>query len=187
MAEDLSLTIAQRSAIQQLAFVPQDFEATLRHWTGPMQVGPFFLLEHLPYRDVLYRGRPVEVDASIALSYWGDIQIEIIVQHNDRVLSGYTEPSINGRDALHHILVETADVDALHASYLKRGGTTLMTGHVPGAGRFIYIDMGNGGPHIELAELSPKFFRLFDYMKTQAAAWDGRDPIRSVPDESLWG
>ena len=186
MADDPALPLARRSAIRQLAFVPRDFEATLRHWTETMQVGPFFLLEHLPYRDVLYRGRPIEIDVSIALAYWGDIQIEIIAQHNDDVPSGYTEANANGRDALHHILVETADVDALHASYLERGGTTLMTGRVPDAGRFIYIDMGQGSPHIELAELSPRFMRLFDYMKAEAAGWDGRDPIRSVPDESVW-
>ena len=75
---------------------------------------------------------------------------------------------------------------SLHASYLERGGKTLMTGHVPDAGRFIYIDMGRGSPHIELAELSPRFTRLFHYMKAMAAGWDGSNPIRSVPDDFVW-
>ncbi len=151
-----------------------------------MGVGPFFLLEHLPYQNVVYRGKPVEIDVTVALAYWGNLQIEIIKQHNEQVVSGYTEPNEIRREGLHHMLVESDEVDALHAAWLAQGATELMTGSVPNAGRFIYLETGDGGPHVELVHLEPRFYRLFDYIKEQARVWDGRDPIRAVPDESVW-
>ncbi len=80
-----------------------------------------------------------------------------------------------------------ADIDAAHRTCLAQGGETLMTGQVPGAGRFAYIDMGDGGPHVEFAELTPRFRdALFGYIADAARNWDGRDPIRGLPDESVW-
>jgi len=174
--------LGRRSDVRQLAFVPTDFDATLRFWNETMGVGPFFLLEHLPYREVLYRGAPIEIDVSVALAYWGDMQIELVRQHDETIVSGYTESSAIRRDGLHHLLVETDDIDVLHAAYLAAGGTTLMTGQVPEAGRFIYIDMGDGGPHIELADLAPRFQAVFDHMRRAAQDWDGTDPVRALPD-----
>lgn len=176
-----SLPLARRSDVRQIAFVPTDFDAALRFWTESMGVGPFFLLDHLPYRDVVYRGTPIAIDVSVALAYWGDIQIELIRQHDAGTISGYTESSPIRRDGLHHLLLETEDIDALHAAYLERGAVTLMTGRVPDAGRFIYIDVGDGGPHIELAEIAPALQAVFDHMRREAAHWDGRDPLRSLP------
>lgn len=178
------LPLARRSTVNQIAFVPRDFEAALRYWTDSLQVGPVFLLEHLPYTNVVYRGSPIQIDVSVALAYWGDLQIELIRQHND-VVSGYTESTPIRRDGLHHVLAGSIEIDKLHASYLENGGTTLMTGEVPDAGRFIYVDMGDGGPHIELTENVPRFVAVFDYMKKEAAHWDGRDPIRSLPSDVI--
>jgi methylmalonyl-CoA/ethylmalonyl-CoA epimerase len=175
-----------RGKVIQLAFVPKDFDAALRFWIERMGIGPFYLLEHLPYQNVIYRGQPITVDATVALAYWDDLQIEIIKQHNDEVLSGYTESTEVRAEGLHHVLVASDDIDALHKSWLDCGATELMTGSVPGAGRFIYLDVGDGGPHVELAYLEPNFRKLFDFMHREAASWDGADPIRQVPDESEW-
>jgi len=178
--------LRQRGKVIQLAFVPKDFDGALRFWIERMGVGPFYLLEHLPYQNVIYRGQPITVDATVALAYWNDLQIEIIKQHNEDVLSGYTEPGGIRGEGLHHVLVESDDIDALHMSWLDSGATELMTGGVPGAGRFIYLDVGDGGPHVELAHLEPRFLQLFDFMHGQAANWDGSDPVRHVPDEAEW-
>jgi hypothetical protein len=175
-----------RGEVKQIAFVPHDFDGALRFWIERMGVGPFFLLEHLPYRNVVYRGEPIEIDVSVALSYWGELQIELILQHNEDVVSGYTEPNIARREGLHHMLVESDRVDELHAAWLAQGAIELMTGIVPNAGRFIYLETGDGGPHVELVHLEPHFYRLFDYIREQARIWDGTDPSRSLPDESVW-
>lgn len=175
-----------RGQVIQLAFVPYDFDGALQHWIEGMGVGPFYMLDHLPYQDVVYRGNPIEIDCSVALAYWGDLQIELIRQHNVDVMSGYIEPNIARRDGLHHMLVHSDQVDELHAAWLSQGATELMTGRVPDAGSFVYLETGSDGPHVELVHLAPRFQRLFDFMREQARVWDGIDPVRSLPDEAVW-
>ena len=61
-----------------------------------------------------------------------------------------------------------------------------MTGRVSGAGRFIYLDVGDAEPHVELVQLEARFQQLFDFMRRQAANRDGWDPIRQVPEGGEW-
>ena len=42
--------IAALGEIMQLAFVPDDFDAAVKHWTQVMGVGPFFLMEGIHLR-----------------------------------------------------------------------------------------------------------------------------------------
>ena len=71
--------IAQLGGIMQLAYVPADPDAALAHWLK-IGAGPFFALDHVQLEDVRYRGRPAEIDFSMVLGYWGDLQVEIIRQ-----------------------------------------------------------------------------------------------------------
>ena len=75
--------LARLGPVMQLAWLPDDFDAALRHWTGTMGVGPFFLLENIKLEDMRYRGAPTDAVFSLALSYWGDTQIELIRPEND--------------------------------------------------------------------------------------------------------
>lgn len=178
-------TRIEKGEIMQLAFVPHNFEECLKFWIKSMGVGPFYVMENLPYTDVSYRGKQIDLDASVALAYWGNMQIEIINQHSSQT-SGYTEPNIARRDGLHHILVKSDDVAGLRQVWLNQGAVELMTGEVPGAGRFIYLETGQGGPHVELVELEPRFWKFFDFIRDQATNWDGRDPVRVPPSEDEW-
>lgn len=73
--------IARIGEVMQLAFVPADFDAALAHWLK-VGAGPFFALDHVKLDEVRYRGQPAEIDFSMVLGYWGDLQIELIRQHN---------------------------------------------------------------------------------------------------------
>ena len=75
-------SIAQLRDIMQMAYVPGDFEKAFKLWTRRIGAGPFFSLEHVKLEHGRYRGEPVEIDFSIMLGYWGDMQIELIPQHN---------------------------------------------------------------------------------------------------------
>ena len=75
-------SVANIGEIMQLAFVPADFDAALQHWIG-LGAGPFFALDHVRLEDVTYLGKPAEIDFSMVIGYWGDLQIELIRQHND--------------------------------------------------------------------------------------------------------
>ena len=66
--------IAALGDIMQLAFVPEDFDAAVKHWTETMGVGPFFLIEGIHLEGMKYRGQPTDAVFDLALAYWGDLQ-----------------------------------------------------------------------------------------------------------------
>ena len=72
--------------MEQMGFVVDNFEEPIKHWTEKLNVGPFFILEHLRFKYVYYNGKigkKTNIDFSVALAYSGDIQIELIKQHCD--------------------------------------------------------------------------------------------------------
>ena len=79
----LPASIAGLGDIVQLAFMWRDFEAGLRFWSGPMGAGPFFVIDHVEFGEVRYRGAPAQLDLAVGIGYWGDLQIELVHQHND--------------------------------------------------------------------------------------------------------
>ena len=107
-------SIARLGDVMQMAYVPGDFEGAVNFWTKTVGAGPFFSIEHVKLDRTRYRGQPVEVDFSMMLGYWGNMQIELIRQHNDA-------PSIfkswrdEGREGLHHVYL-IDDMNSVAAS-----------------------------------------------------------------------
>lgn len=177
--------VQQVGPIVQLAFVPKDFDAALKYWTTVMGVGPFFLLEHLPLVDVRYRGMPSNVDMSAALAYWGDMQIELIVQHNDEP-STYHDWLKGGNEGLHHVGVNVDNMQSARSLMERSGAIIVHEAFMPGAAEATYYEMSGPAPIVELIKMDPKFQSLFAFMKRAAADWDGSDPVRSIPAECEW-
>jgi len=67
--------LARLGPVMQLAWLPEDFDAALEHWTKTMGVGPFFIMENIALADMRYMGEPTNAVFTLALSYWGDVQI----------------------------------------------------------------------------------------------------------------
>lgn len=171
--------------IMQIAFVPEDFEAALDFWTKTMGVGPFYMLDHIPLVGARYRGVPTDVDQSAALGYWGDMQIELIVQHNDAP-STYREWRQAGREGVHHVGVTIPDMASAKAMLEGIGGVVVHEAELPGGAQATYVEMPGDSPIVELIHLDPKFDKLFDFIKRAAVGWDGKDPVRAIPPESEW-
>ena len=87
--------------IIQIAYLPTDFDAALEYWTKTMGVGPFFLLENVQLGEMKYMGEPTDAVFTIAIGYWGDIQIELIRPENDAP-SIYSGPYAV-KDQVHHV------------------------------------------------------------------------------------
>ena len=68
--------------------VVHDIEPVLRHWIENLGIGPWFYRELVPLDSFTYRGEPSDLKMSIALSYSGDMQFELIQPRNDAPL-GY--------------------------------------------------------------------------------------------------
>jgi len=176
---DIQPRFSQFGPVMQLAFVPKDVDAALRFWTQTMGVGPFFKFPHVSYEHFSYQGQSRDVDFSVLTSYWGDLQIELIQQHNDAP-SSYTNGLAGGHDGLHHVCIAVDAVDAVRALGARTGARIVQEMRMGGL-ETIYVD-GDGGPapYIEFAQVPPAFAGLFDMMRGAARAWDGTDPVRLI-------
>lgn len=175
-----SLNVPRFGPIMQLGFVTADFEAALEFWTKKMGVGPFFRLDHVQFSGCRYRENACRVDISTAFAYWGDVQIELIHQHNETpsVFKAWID---SGAVGVHHVCVLTDDLKEARAGCAAAGGTVVQEAWMDGAGRFIYVDFGAAQGLVEFAELAPAFNQLFSSMRRAAEGWDGADPVRSIP------
>lgn len=169
--------IAAIGPVMQFAFVPRDFDAAVRHWTETMGVGPFYLIENNVLGEALFLGEPYHCVFSIAIAYWGDIQIELVRQENDA-------PSIyKGAEgeALHHTCILTDDIHKARKISDESGAKVLVEGKVGADGYVLYVDSGGGpGSIVEILQLSSGTEGLFGMIKAASVGWDGSDPLRKL-------
>ncbi len=172
--------IANLGEIMQLAYVPADFDAALQYWTQVVGAGPFFAIDHVQLERVRYRGASSEIDFSMALGYWGDMQIELIRQHNDAP-SIYKEWRDAGREGLHHVCILVEDIANARAACAAVNAVVAQEGRVAAGGEVIYVDTGGGpGTMVEILQPGPGTRDFFAMMRNAARGWDGSDPLRRL-------
>lgn len=166
--------------VMQLAYVPADFDAALRFWIDTVGAGPFWMLEHVELEDLKYLGAPARVDFSMAIGYWGDIQIELIRQHDDSP-SIYKAWRDAGREGVHHVCILVDDMAEARRVCAGAGAEVVQEGRLSGGGEVIYVDTGGGpGTMVEILKPGPGGPAFFAHMKAAARGWDGSDPIRRL-------
>ncbi len=172
--------MARFGPIMQNGFVVADLDAALDHWTRVMGVGPFYVIEHIPFEATWFRGAPTEIDLTVAIGNWGELQIELILQHNDAP-SIYTTFDEYGRGGLQHMGVLTDSVDADLAALAADGIAPVQHGRTRTGMRFAYLstDFHPGGM-IELIESGPAVQRFFAMVRDASRDWDGRDAVRRL-------
>ena len=164
--------------IMQSSFVVPDWREAALHWAETLGVGPFFVFEHIAFAELRYRGEPTAIDMSVAIAYSGELQIELVEQHDD-TRSIYPDFLSEHAPGLQHVGALTADLEralddnALRAKIVQDGITA--TGL-----RFAYVDtVLHNGSMLEIIEADAGTRDAFEYMKETARHWDGSDPLRS--------
>ena len=166
--------------IVQNGFVVRDLEAAVAHWSGTLGIGPFYAIEHIPFGPAYFRGAPLGIDMSVAIAQWGEIQIELIVQH-DTAPSIYTEFAARHGAGLQHVGVMTDSVDRHLESLREFGIEPVQWGETAAGMRFAYIDTDlHPGAMIELIESGPAVEAFFSKVRKGASAWDGTRPLRRL-------
>jgi hypothetical protein len=169
--------------IMQMGFVVDNFEDPIKHWTEKLNVGPFFILEHLDLKDFHYRGNKSDIDFSVAISFSGDMQIELIKQHCDTP-SIYNEFSEIKRGDLHHICRLTPDINNDIKILENQGYKNIQGGETEDSGiKFAYLDaQENYGSILELAELAEENLALTEAMKNASKNWDKKVSIMELEE-----
>jgi hypothetical protein len=162
----------QIGPINQFSYVVRDLDAAIRHWADVLQVGPFFVLEHVPYSMCRYHGAPTDIDMDVALAYSGDVQIELVHQRNDAP-SIFTDFLRERGEGLQHVGVITSDLDLALEHFAGRSIEPVQDGVAENGTRFAYLDTALvPGTMLELFELPPAIERAFGKMRQTCAAWD---------------
>lgn len=172
--------ISRLGTVMQLAYVPKDMDAALRYWTDTLGVGPFFKIPNIAVTAAKYRGEPANIEFSVYIAYWGDIQIELIEQYNDAP-SIYSTWRQEGHESLHHVCIVVEDMAHARAVCAAAGATVMQEIWLPNGGEAIYVDAGGGpGSLIEMICFPPENYAFFDMMRDAARNWDGSEPVRVV-------
>ncbi|MDJ0644231.1 MAG: VOC family protein [Erythrobacter sp.] len=171
--------IAELGDVMQLAFVPRDFDAAVKHWTEVMGVGPFFLMESIHLEGMKYRGEPTDAVFDLALAYWGDIQIELIRPRDDHP-SIYSGEYADVNDGPHHVCILVDDIEDARRVCREQGAEIVIEGAL-GDSRVIYVDPGRGpGSLVEILQQGEAGPGLFAMIKQAGEDWDGSEPLRSL-------
>jgi hypothetical protein len=166
--------------VMQLGFVVPDIEQAMHHWIGKVGLGPFYQIENVQYAEAFHRGLPSNIDMTVALAQWGEVQVELIQQRNDAP-SIYTEFPGRKLGGLQHLGVMTRSVADDLAALRTEGIEAVQWGATGNGIRFAYVDTdAQPGGMIELIEHGPTIDGFFTLVRESAMDWDGRDPIRRV-------
>jgi hypothetical protein len=117
---------------------------------------------------------------SVAIAQWGDVQIELIQQH-DSTPSIYSEFAARHGEGLQHLGVMTPSLDEHLARLHGYGVEPVQWGATAAGMRFAYVGTdAHPGGMIELIETGPAVAAFFAMVRKAAAGWDGTRPLRKL-------
>ncbi|WP_321390379.1 VOC family protein [Emcibacter sp.] len=167
------------SPVMQIAYVVEDIEKAARHWALTLGVGPFYLLDHIPFKEIFYRDEPSPIDISVAIAYSGEIQIELIQQHNDAP-SIYTEFKQKFGYGQQHLGVTTERFQDALDHFAERGIKPRQQGKTLPGMNFAYLETDfHPGGMLELIEADESIMAAFDMIQKSSKNWDGDTVLKN--------
>ncbi len=170
----------------QLGIVVRNLDAAMAYWTGTLGVGPFVVFEKsVGGRKVTHRGCVTPLETSLAFSYLGDIQIELVCQTNDAP-SPYKEFLDSGREGLQHIgfwperfeeacrVLELRGFREVFAMYLDDGSRNVAYYETPPPVGFT----------VELVPWTRARAEYFGRIKLIVDGWDGKRTVLRYADRA---
>lgn len=145
-----------------------------------MGVGPFYMLEHVEFGPAFFKGAPLKIDMTVAIAQWANLQVELIVQHNDEP-SIYSDFLAAHGEGLQHLGVLTQNLDADLARLKTFGVEPVQWGETAAGMRFAYLNTDqHAGAMVELIESGPAVQAFFEKIRRAAEQWDGSRPLRTL-------
>ena len=168
------MTVGQ---VAQLGYAVSDLEPWVEGYLAA-GVGPWWVSRDMAPQRFEYRAAPSRARFDVAISFSGDLMIEVI-QPLDEHPSPYRTFLEGGREGLQHLAFFPDDPEAWIAQVEAAGYRTCLDGASNGF-HFTYFESPlAGGDTLELGRLSgPARSRLAD-LRAICAAWDGRDALRT--------
>jgi hypothetical protein len=164
--------------VRQVGYIVADVRRAIEDFMTTMGIGPFFTMPEYPVANYEFRGQRSEPVVSVAISYSGPLQIELIQPLGDTP-SLYRELSLARLPGPHYVTYWVLELASSVRDAIARGATVVQSGGIEGAGRFAYLHAPSG-TLFELLETNEMIEAWFGGMQSAAASWDGSEPIRSA-------
>ncbi|KRF22387.1 VOC family protein [Phycicoccus sp. Soil802] len=164
----------------QVSMVVHDLEAAARLWSEHLGVGPWILIEDaLEDRTFIHRGRRSDVQMSLALTYSGETQFELISQSNDAP-SPYREFLDAGREGVQHLEFWPEDYAASCRALESAGFVELSTIHLPDGTKnaSYYESPASVGVVVAVVPMTPFRHSYMSVIEELARDWDGTRHLR---------
>ena len=160
-----------------IAYAVSDIFRGVDKWIKDFGAGPFFIAEHIPIKNVIYRGHPSELDITVAYGQWGEIMIELVQDNGEgpSIIRDLYPPQKSG---LHHLAYFVNDMDLVSAKLVEEGYVLAMSGQA-GENRFQFFDaISEMGHFLEIYEPIESLKYLYERVRRASINWDGSDPLR---------
>lgn len=164
----------------QLAFVISELDSALKFWTETLKIGPFVVIENsVAGRTVVHRGERTPMNTTLAFSYLGDIQIELVCPEDDHP-SPFNEFLNSGRQGLQHIAFWPENFEEARVDLEAHGFVEACSMYLPDGSRNVcYYDAPSEiGTMIEIVPLTEDRRAYFSRIQKLARDWDGARPVR---------
>ena len=166
--------------IRQIAYIVEDLDSAIRHWTAFAGIGPWTVYRNTSMRGHC-RGADTTVKMNVGLSYQGEVQIELI-QVTSRTPSPYQDPGGHSLIGMHHIAWLSHDIDTDVAKAKQRGMVPAFEAS-NGVVRVAYMESAaEPGLLLEFIEAAPVVLESFASGIKAAQEWDGGKAVAQVID-----
>jgi hypothetical protein len=166
--EDMSFL----APIFQYAYLVDSIDESAEHWAQTVGAGPFFVTEHHRADRFAYKGQPIEADVSYGFAYCGEVQIQLIEQHDD-TRSIYRDMFTAGEFGHHHVARLVADYEVQRDRLTGLGfelACELHANDIDAA----YLDTRSViGCYTELHSLTDRIATTFARWRSAHEEWDG--------------
>jgi Glyoxalase/Bleomycin resistance protein/Dioxygenase superfamily len=164
----------------QLAYHVPDAAAAAAEFARLHGWGPFFLMEHIPLADCVYRGAAAHFDHTSAYGQAGEVMVEFIQSHGEtpNVLN---EAFASGATGLHHVAMFETDLGVALSAWEQRGFAVAMRATTTTGVEFAMVDTRTLlGHYLELYPPVRGLQKFYAHVKRAAIDWDGSDPVRRL-------
>ena len=170
------MSILKLGPVRQVGYLVKDIEKAMQEWIN-IGVGPWFYTEKVQVENFQYRGKPSDVQMSVALSNSGYLQLELIQQRNDAPSLYRDFLQICG-EGIHHVSHWVEDFEEKRKILLDLGYIIGHSGNIGPNGRFAYfLNDKLPGAILEVSEMSGFKGKYFQRIADKSMDWDGSDPI----------
>lgn len=157
--------------VRQMGHVVDDIDAWMPALSLNQRLGPWMVMRNVTL-PCTYRGEQSRPKIHVALTYRGDMQIELIQPLNDAP-SPYREVTLSGDYGLHHTAHLVPDIRAAVQHAGEKGLEVVCDIRMMGS-RYVYLQNPGGGPYIELLPASLMMRGMYRQGTAAAKRWRGQ-------------